>query len=186
MRPNDIAELLPDVIRRTSQPGTPLDDVLGVMAMMHESIEDLLAHFDRYLDPYRCPERFTPFLAAWVGLDWLAGTASSATPATGDGPLRNLVAEAAQLAKQRGTAMGLQRMLEIGTGLAGFTVEAAPDHPFHVVVSGPPAARAQRDLVVWIIRHEKPAFVTAELALGDEAQRGVGSSTIERGERGDG
>jgi phage tail-like protein len=172
--PGAIAELLPDVIRRTWLPGSPLDDILGAMAVLHQPIEDVVDAFDRYVDPYRCPERFIPYLATWVGLGWLAASDGTATPATGDGPLRHLVAEAEQLAKQRGTAVGLQRMLELGTGVPGFSVEAASDRPFHVVVSGPPAARAHRDLVRWIIRHEKPAFVTADLVLGDEAVPGEG------------
>jgi phage tail-like protein len=177
MRPDDIAALLPDVIQRSVKPGSPVDVVLGVMAALHEPVEQVIDGFERYVDPYRCPHPFTPYLASWVGLGWLAADDATATPATGDGPLRHLVADAAEAAKRRGTAAGLRRMLELATATTGFSVDEAGEageRPFHVRIIGPEAAAGHRDLVAWLIRHEKPAFVTAELAFGDEAPSPVG------------
>lgn len=169
MEPADIASLLPDVVRRTDEPGGVLGVLLQVMAEQHRPVESVLEHFDVYVDPYRCPAAFVPFLARWVGYDWLLphdATGTDALP-TGDGPLRHLVAEAAALARGRGTADGLVRMLELALGAAPVHV-GVTDEPFHVVVRAPEVARAHAGLLVRIVSHEKPAFVTASVAFGEE------------------
>ncbi len=170
MRAETIAGLLPDVIRRTHVPGGVLDAVLAVMAEQHRPVESVLEHFDLYVDPYRCPARFVPYLARWVGYDWLLPgdpTGSAALP-TGDGPLRDLLAEAAELARLRGTGPGLLRTLELAVGVRGFSVEPGPaERPFTIVVRAPSAARPFADLVARIVTHDKPAFVTAEVTYAD-------------------
>lgn len=169
MQPEAIAELLPEVIRRTAGPGTALADVLGVMSELHRPVEDILDEFERYVDPYRCPERFVPFLAEWVGFGWLVGTTEDPNMPTGDGPLRDVIDSATALSKYRGTEIGLRRMLELATGLTGFDITQSPTIPFHMTVTTDESARPYRDYIALIIRHEKPAFVTADLAIGTDA-----------------
>src|SRR5690242_2420261 len=92
MQPAEIKRLLPEIFQRTSQPGSPLAALIEAMSGLHAPSEDALANLDRYFDAYRAPERFVPFLARWVDLDWLfAGDAGeSATYPPGTGQLREL------------------------------------------------------------------------------------------------
>lgn len=179
MKAETIAGLLPDVLRRTNVPGGVLDVLLAVMAEQHRPVESVLEHFDVYVDPYRCPASFVPYLARWVGYDWLLPgdpTGRAALP-TGDGPLRHLVAEAAELARLRGTGPGLTRMLELAVGVAGFAVEAGPpDRPFTIVVRAPASALPFAHLVARIVAHDKPAFVTAEVSYGEDPPVPLGTA----------
>ena len=60
-----------------------------------------MQRLDAFFDPRRTPDRFVPFLAAWLDL----GRVLPVT--TGLSPLRELVAEAAAIAQAKGTARGL-------------------------------------------------------------------------------
>lgn len=177
MNADSIAQLLPAVVRRTRTPGSVLDGALGVMDQLHEPVELLLVDFDRYIDPYRCPPSFVPYLAEWVGLGWLVGARDDGADfPTGDGPLRHLIAEADALAKARGTLDGLLRMLELASAQPGFEIDVDEDHAFHITVNCPDAVRRYQDLITLIIRHEKPAFVTADLAFGEHPSRRLGAT----------
>jgi phage tail-like protein len=173
MRPAEITRLLPELFQRTSQPGSPLAALIEVMAGLHDPSEDALAHLDKYFDAYRTPERFVPFLARWVDLEWLlvapdAGI-ESPTYAPGSGQLRELIAAAVLLSRWRGTARGLQQFLETATGVVGFEIhEQVPDttgrpRPFHIQVIAPAAAAAYQPLIEHMIAVQKPAYATAEL-----------------------
>lgn len=165
MRTHDIAALLPAVVARTATPGSVLDTLLAVMEDQHAPVEHVLATFDRYVDPYRCPLDFVPFLAEWVGLAWLVEDAPGGIPSTGDGPLRDVVARARDCAQLRGTSEGLVLLLELVTGLRPFDVAVVA--PFHVLVTAPAAAQPHRELVARVVDHEKPAGVVADLRFGD-------------------
>ena len=95
--------------------------------------------------------------------------------ATDTARLRELVAEASDLARWRGTTRGLVRFLEVATGLEGFGVDEAPMdeagrlRPFHVVVHGPAQAVEMRPLIERIVESEKPAHVTCDIVLGEPA-----------------
>jgi len=179
MRSDNIAQLLPDVIRRTRQPGSVLDALLGAMEVLHERTEFVLEDFAQYVDPHRCPVEFVPYLAEWVGLGWLLSGDGTGFP-TGDAPLRDLVASARGLALQRGTADGLKRMLELATGVKGIEVHVAPDVAYHIAVTCPTELRTYHELVALILKHEKPAFVTADLLIGDDAPVRLGPSNPSR------
>jgi phage tail-like protein len=164
-----IEQLLPGVVRRTRLPGSVLDTMLQVMEHLHQPVESVLADFPAYVDPYRCPPQFVPFLAEWTGLGWLTtvGADGQRSAPSGDGPLRDLVAEAASLARHRGTVHGLTRSLALATGCDDIRVVTPADRAFHVLVTAPEVARPWTGLMTRIIRHDKPAFVTAELQIGD-------------------
>jgi P2-related tail formation protein len=181
MKRNEIEQLLPEVIRRTIRPGNPLAALLEVMEALHAPSEEVLAELDRYLDPYRAPDSFVPYLARWVDLqrflsEFRESEPSSGGPASvpfagGLGRLRDLIAAAATLSKWRGTARGLLRFLETATGVHGFEIDETvpgPDgnpRPFHLRVRAPAASKRYRALVERIIEMEKPAYVTYELTF---------------------
>jgi phage tail-like protein len=178
MKRKEIEQLLPVVFQRTIHPGSPLLTLLEVMEALHVPSEEILAHLEDYLNPYRAPDRLVPFLAYWVDLGRLlqyapgtfAPTSPSAFP-SGLGRLRDLVMQAAYLSKWRGTARGLLHFLEVATGMVGFSIdEQVPGAdgrplPFHMQVQAPAAAESYRALVEAIVEMEKPAYVTYELVF---------------------
>jgi phage tail-like protein len=175
MRQASIERLLPAVVQRTLLPGTPLAALLAVMEALQAPAEAVLDDVAATFDPYRAPDRFAPFLAGWVDLDRFVvfDAAGGSTLPSGHGHLRNLVAAAAELSRWRGTGRGLLRLLEVATGVPGFTVEdrvSGPDgriRPFHVRVTVPAGAVPYRRLVEHIVQSEKPAYLTAEIAFPD-------------------
>jgi phage tail-like protein len=171
VRQADIERLLPGVIQRTATPGSPLDALLAVMDVLHAPAEAALAELGDTFHPYRCPDRFVPYLAGWVDVDRFLtddGTGEMGL-SSGLGALRELVAAAARLARRRGTAAGLVELLELATGVRGFAVDeevrdaAGAVRPFVVRVRVPAAAAAHRGLVERIADAEKPAHVECDL-----------------------
>src|SRR5437867_1080890 len=116
MQTADLLRLLPEIMRRTAQRGTPLDALLQTMSSLPSRDESILGALDAYFDAYRAPDRFVPFLATWVDLGWLP--VRDLAPATGAAQgavevhrLRDLIAAAPRLAQLRGTAAGLTLFL---------------------------------------------------------------------------
>jgi phage tail-like protein len=181
MQRPQIDRLLPGMYQRVAEPGTMLAAALDVMAELHERDEEILTGIDAYFDPYRAPDGHLAFLARWVDLDRLlppdAATDQPVPFPSGYGCLRNLIAGAADLAQWRGTSAGLRWFLQLATGVAGFTIdEAVPGRVFHIRVHVPEAAAPYLELVERIVAMEKPAFVTAEMIVGDGPAELVPSS----------
>jgi hypothetical protein len=107
-----------------------------------------------------------------------AAAVAASMPVSGMSRLRELVAAASELARWRGTNRGLLAFLHIATGYAGFSVDEEPrttqgqPRPFHVVVHGPEEAASVRPLIERIVESEKPAYVTADVVLGEQQQPG--------------
>src|SRR5260370_24846962 len=106
MKREAIAHLLPEVFQRAIRPETPLSAILDVMEGLHAPSEKILKELSATFDPRRTPDRFVPFLAAWVDLDWLfepfldERRTSASAPlqvSTGVGHLRELIAAATVL-----------------------------------------------------------------------------------------
>jgi phage tail-like protein len=158
-----IERLLPSVVRRTILAGTPLFALTAVIADLYDPAEEAAGALDGYFDPWRCPGRFLPLLAAWVDIP-LPIT-------TGSRRLRELIAVAVGLHQVRGTRRALLAFLEAATGLGGFEIdEAVHDdagrvRPFVVAVRAPEAARAHAAMVERLIESERPAHVRCELAF---------------------
>lgn len=175
MKRSDIERLLPEVFRRAAVEGTPLAALLDAMETLHDPVERRLDALDRCFDPLRAPDALVPMLAHWVDLDGLLDRAAGDTLPTrlpsGLGRLRELVANASELARRRGTSEGLRRFLEIATGCRGFAIEDAaspgPDQAtgFDIHVRAPAAARRHRELVARVIASEKPAHTTCTLTF---------------------
>ena len=175
MQADEIRFLLPDVFRRSLAPGSPLAALLHVMDSLHAPVEDAIAQFPDYLDPMRTPELYLPMLARWLDLDRLFDhrmIGRKVPPGrllpTGIGPLRELIARAAELSRWRGTARGLQSFLETATGRTGFQILESPPgpdghpQPFHIRIICPAAAHRDRQLIMQIVQSEKPAYVTVD------------------------
>ena len=202
MRSEEIARLLPDVFQAALrppdqgvvEPDRRLAALLEVMEGHHEPVERVLDTLHEHLDPRLAPDRFVPYLAGWVDLEWLL-LAAPGEPIPGPVPLasgldrlRELVADASYLARWRGTARGLLRFLDVATGVPGFTVEEhvsagetaagqdVPVRPFHIRVVAPRAAEPHRALIERIVASEKPAYVTWELAFAPEPVVGPGDA----------
>lgn len=177
MRRDEIARLLPEVFQRTLRPGSPLTAWLGAMEDLHAPAEAVLESLEIHFDPRQAPERLLPLLAAWVDLTRFM-RAPTATPDTqdlvssGNGQLRELIATALALSQARGTHQGLQRLLEVATGLSGYAIDEnvptqeGQPRPFHIRVQAPAAARPHEALVRRIVEQEKPAYVTFDLTFG--------------------
>ena len=172
MNRETIETLLPVNFRRSVQPLSPLSALLDVMESMVRPAEATLEGLDRFFDSRRTPERFVPYLARWVDhgplLDRLTEELGGGEFPSGNGRLRDLVALAADLSHWRGTRRGMIAFLEVGTGLAGFDIEEHADgRPFHLRVTAPPGAEAQRVLITSVVEQEKPAYTTYELVFTD-------------------
>jgi phage tail-like protein len=178
MKHTDIQRLLPEVFRRTLQPGTPLSALLEVMELFHEPATEVIDRWDELLDPRRTDDDWVPFLARWLDLERFfespqrgAESPLQQVPlSTGLGRLRELTAVAAQISQWRGTARGLRLILETVTGLPGeFTIdERVPGIdgrplPFHINVQAPASVLPFKPLLERIIEQEKPAYVTFTL-----------------------
>jgi phage tail-like protein len=178
MKQSEIAFLLPGIFQRTLHPGSPLTGLLAVMEGLSSVPEETLDHVEAFFNPYRTPDRFVPFLADWVDLEWLLiqnpeerAVTGSAPLESGLGRLRELVAASAFLSQMRGTARGLTLFLETATGIRGFKiieniscVNGKP-RPFHLCIRAPSQSEIYRGLIERIIEFEKPAYMTYELVF---------------------
>lgn len=175
MNRDQIARLLPESYQGALHRGNPLDAVLAAIETLHAPTEARLDTLDAQVDPLRSDTAFTFMLADWLGLggyiDWSGGRPGTGIPsfASGTGRLRLLVAEAATLARSRGSRPALERFLAVATGIAGITVadaEADSDgrvRAFHLIVRVPAEARRFRDLIARIVDAERPAYATYEI-----------------------
>lgn len=167
-----VVDLLPEVIRSTSTPGSPLAALAAAADEMHVPVAAVLDHLDAVLDPFRAPPAFVRYLAGWVDLAWTGAADGDGETRSGAGVpvdrLRDLIAASADLAARRGTPAGLVRFLEIATGVEGFRVEPVPGE-FHVRVSVPTEAAEHLDLVRHLVRTLRPAHVTSEVDLEDSS-----------------
>ncbi len=158
-----IEQLLPSVVRRAILPGNALSALTAVAADLFDPAEEAAGALDGYFDPWRCPERFLPLLAAWVDIP-LPVT-------TGSRRLRELISVAVGLHQVRGTRRALLAFLEAATGLRGFEIDetvrdaAGRVRPFVVAVRAPEEARAHAPMIERLIESERPAQVRCELAF---------------------
>lgn len=160
-------QILPEVFRTAAQTNAPLQALSAVAEDFHAPVHRVLDALPSYFDPYQTPEAMLPFLSRWVDLDWLSmrsnhddDSGASVVPDR----LRDLLANAAELSAQRGTAQGLCRFLHLATGVPGFTIEDVAGD-FHVNVGVPASAAGQLSLVNRIVATMKPAHTTCRIEL---------------------
>lgn len=160
MRAAEIELLLPEVLRRTVVPDSPMAALVGVMEAMHAPAEEAVRGFPTILDPLTTPDRFVGMLARWVDLARLDETPAGRIDLA---RMRLLTSVAAELAQWRGTPGGLMWVLGLATGVAGLRLETVG--PFRVRVVVPAGAAAQADLIREIAAQEKPAHLVVEVAV---------------------
>lgn len=184
MKRETIAALLPDVMRRADCPGTPLRALLEVVEGCLDPVDRTLDAVHAAFDPRRTRDRFVGMLAAWLDVADLTVEVHTAregrlqTLPSGHGRLRELVASAAELARWRGTARGLERFLTVATGCTGFTIEEPDEAPFRLRVRAPHAARPHAALVERIVAREKPAFVQCTVEFASPGEPPPGTESI--------
>ncbi|MBG6104882.1 phage tail protein [Micromonospora vinacea] len=170
MRRSAIERLLPAAYQRACVPGSVLWALLDVMEGLHAPDEAILAEVDALFDPYRAPDGLVVRLTRWVAMDHVVASPRPDTPLPLPvGRLRDLVANAALLARWRGTPYGLRRALELATGMSGFAIDEPAERAFHVVVRVPVAAAGQLAVITRIVEAEKPASATVEIVLEEES-----------------
>lgn len=188
MTTEEVSRLLPFVFqqalgsRSEDGPATPLDVIVELMVNLLNPIERSLETVDQAINPRLCSRHMVPFLARWQGLGGLqeSGVGRAVTAGPGRFPLelgrlRELVARAPELARNRGTRKGILMFLETATGVQGFQIEENRNSlgeacEFHVHVTAPTVALASDPLVLRIIELAKPAHVTSEISSAPEPE----------------
>ena len=132
------------------------NDFLGRMLMIFEALwEPLERRQDQiamYFDPRTSPATFLPWLASWLHL--------ALDPHWPETRRRQLVAEAMELYRWRGTPYGLSRMIEVCTGITPVITEVRGEpFTFRIAVSIPPGSDARREVIEGLVRTHKPAHV---------------------------
>jgi phage tail-like protein len=180
VRSEQIARLLPDVFQAAHDAhatgGVDADRVLGAllgaMEELHAPVESVLDHLAEHVNPLLAPMAMVTYLTGWVDFDRMIRQRSAAGP-LGMAPdrLRRLVAAASEISRWRGTAKGMVAILEIATDTRGFTIEEnvtgdrRVPRDDHLRIVGPTAAEPMSVLIEEIVRTEKPAHVTYEVAF---------------------
>jgi phage tail-like protein len=161
----DIANALGEPLRRPTgevmlrPDGTPLrrnQDFLARMLLVFESLWEPLEqrqdHIAMYFDPRTCPAELLPWLAGWLDV--------TLDPHWPEDRRRNLLTEAMELFRWRGTAYGLSRIIEVSTGLTPvITEDATAPFVIHVRVAIPPGSGVRAEVIEDLIREHKPAHV---------------------------
>jgi phage tail-like protein len=131
-------------------------DFLGRMLLIFEALWEPLewrqTHIEQYFDARTCPAPFLPWLARWLGLDLDRHWPEERR--------RRLLTEAMELYRWRGTPYGLQRMIEVCTGLSA-TIQEDPQTPFvfRIVVRMPRDSMIRTEMLERLVQLHKPAHV---------------------------
>ena len=179
------------------------DDFLGDFLLAFEALFSGLPEVERpgleqtidgmvtYLDALSAPREFLPWLASWVALgvraDW------------DDDTTRGFLREVVPLYRLRGTAAGLQRILQIylrplGDDISGDDVVVydeldTPEHFFQVRLTlsdnDPKRLRAVQEMAQAIVALEKPAHTVYALKVVIPTMRLVSEALLAREGRGE-
>jgi phage tail-like protein len=136
-----------------------LSRFLQILEQVWEPLEQRQDHIDAYLDPATCPAEWLPWMASWFGI--------VLRPHWPEARKRAFLAHAVDVYRWRGTAYGLERVIETCTG-ARPEIGLLPENPFvfRVVVRAPDAAdlHFEHDLNELIATH-KPAHTGYTLEI---------------------
>ena len=121
-------------------------------------LDQVIGHFDLFLDPRTAPETFLSTLAGWLGL-----VLDDRWPAE---RRRAVLRSAVELYDYRGTKVGMTRLLEASTGCeVEIEEQVAGPHSFRVTIRG----RAGRDVDEGMVRNlidtNKPAHTVYSLEI---------------------
>jgi phage tail-like protein len=158
------------------------DPLMGKFLLIFESIlnpiENTVDNMALYFDPGLTPEDLLPWLASWVGL--------ALDPSWPLERRRELVQNAAELYRWRGTRRGLSEYLRIYTGAVPEIIEYVPGmildektqlgvntvlgssgtgHHFSVIIESTGARNIDSKVVRQIIESQKPAYTVYTLEI---------------------
>ncbi len=138
------------------------DEFIGRYLLIFEDLfgplDQIIAHFDLYLDPRTAPEGFLTVLASWLGL-----VLDDRWPAE---KRRAIIRSAVELYDLRGTKRGLTRLLEATTGCQVEIVENADGpHSFRVRLTPTAGQEVDEQMVRHLIEINKPAHTVYTLQI---------------------
>jgi phage tail-like protein len=156
--PNDTVSSYLDFLPVIFQDGDFLGRFLLIFQSIWEPLEHRQDHIEMYFDSETCPVPFLGWLADWLGIN--------VRSIAEEGRLRNLIGEAVDLYRYRGTRYGLTRMIEVCTGVSPLIVES-PDDPavLHIRVVLPPRSSVDRDTIERLVKEHKPAHTAYNLEV---------------------
>jgi phage tail-like protein len=126
--------------------------MLLIYEALWEPLEWRETHIDYYFDAQTAPAPFLPWLATWLGL-----ALDRHWP---EERRRQLLAEAMDLYRWRGTQYGLQRMLEVCTGLSStITEDAQTPFVFRISIRVPKDSNIRTEMIERLVEMHKPAHV---------------------------
>lgn len=121
-------------------------------------LDQVIGHFDLYLDPRTAPETFLSTLAEWLGL-----VLDDRWPAE---RRRAILRSAVELYDYRGTKVGMTRLLEASTGCeVEIEEQAAGPHSFRVTIHQEPDREIDEGMVRNLIDTNKPAHTVYSLEI---------------------
>jgi len=103
-----------------------------------------------YFAPSTCPAEFLPWLASWLHL--------ALNPFWPEQRQRQLLAEAMELYRWRGTVYGMTRMIEVCTGVTPVITQTQP-FVFRIAISIPSGSDTRPEFIEELVRAHKPAHV---------------------------
>jgi len=138
------------------------DEFLGRYLLIFEDlfgpIEQIVAHFDLYLDPRTAPESFLSVLANWLGL-----VLDDRWPAQ---QRRAILESAVELYDFRGTKRGLTRLLEASTHCQVEIIENVDGpHSFRVILTPQDGSDVDEAMIRHLIEVNKPAHTVYRLEI---------------------
>jgi phage tail-like protein len=131
---------------------------LLIFETMWEPLESRQDNVAMYFDPRSAPAPLLPWLATWIQIPYRVNMPESR--------VREVLADAFELYRWRGTSYGLTRMIEACTGLTPVVVED-PHEPFtfRIRMRIPDGSEVTRDLIEHLIQMHKPAYAGYSLEL---------------------
>jgi phage tail-like protein len=140
------------------------NDFLGRYLLVFESIwepmEQRQDHIEMYLSPATCPASFLPWLASWFDL--------TVSPHWPERHVRELVQQAMDLYRWRGTNYGLAQMIELWTGVTPHIEESPTEQfVFNVHMSPPSGVKVDRQVVEDLLNAHKPAHAGYQLEIAN-------------------
>jgi phage tail-like protein len=140
------------------------NEFLGRYLLVFESIwepmEQRQDHIEMYLSPATCPASFLPWLASWFDL--------TVSPHWPERHVRELVQQAMDLYRWRGTNYGLAQMIELWTGVTPHIEESPTEQfVFNVRMAPPGGVKVDRKVVEDLLNAHKPAHAGYQLEIAN-------------------
>jgi phage tail-like protein len=170
---------LPSIYQEQQDESRFLERFLALFGAYFQDMEEKIDHISKYFDPNAVHGQYLTWLGTWLAVN--------EDESWGEEKLRELIKQAPELYKLRGTRQGLVRMLQIYTGAEPYIIEYFQmkqmqekselrellsrlygDNPYCFCVMLPQdciQTDKQRLIIESIIQDQKPAFTEGKLTL---------------------